>query len=95
MAAPTIRLATGDDMRAITRQNVEAILQLPHLHVPTGEPHVVLGWGLADASTLGDCERLHPGALVAPCFVGQTAPRGDPVYSGAEYAGALMSSTVC
>ncbi len=84
MAAPTFRLATGDDMRAITRQNVEAILQLPHLHVPTDEPHVVLGWGLADASTLGDYQRLYAGALVAPCFVGQIASRGDTVYSTAE-----------
>jgi len=90
MTAPTIHLATVEDMRSITSQNVEAILQLPHLYIPTDAPDVMRSWGVADAANLGTYERPYPGGLVASAFVGQTAPRGDLVYNGAEPAAAFI-----
>lgn len=86
MTAPTIRLATIEELRAITSVNVGEILRLPHLYIATDEPDVMRAWGVADADTLADYERLYPGALVAPVFSGERAGRGDLVYDGAEPA---------
>lgn len=86
---PIIRLATVDDMRSITSQNVAEIPRLPHLYITTDEPDVMRSWGVARADGDGSIavyERLHPGAIVAPCFVGQRASRGDLLYNDAELA---------
>jgi len=50
---PTIRLATHDDMRAITSQHLELIDELPHLYIPAGAvdiplPPYALEMGAAD-----------------------------------------------
>jgi hypothetical protein len=47
-------------------------------------------WGVADATSIGDYERLYPGALVAPQYAGETASRGELIYNGAEPAAALL-----
>lgn len=83
---PTIRLATDDDMRAITSQNVDEIKRLPYLYIATDEPDVMRSWGVAHAATIGDYVRLFPDALVAPRYAGPTASRSDLVYHGAEAA---------
>lgn len=89
---PTIRLATLADLRRITSKNVGDILKLPHLYIPTDDPDVVQGWGVAGTtgpdgeSSVAEAERLFPGTLVAPCFVGKRVSRGDLLYHGAEPA---------
>jgi hypothetical protein len=86
---PTIRLATDDDLRAITSQKLDEILRLPWLYIPTDEPDVMRSWGVAKATGDGSVaiyERLFPGALVAPSYVGQRAERGELLYNGAEPA---------
>lgn len=83
---PTIRLATLEDMRAITSQNLDVIKLVPYLYIPTAESDVMKAWGVASMETLAVYERLYPGGLVAPAFVGETASRGDLVYNGAEAA---------
>jgi hypothetical protein len=90
MTTPTIRLATDDDMRAITSQNLDQIRRLPCLYIATDEPDVMRSWGVALERTFGDFERLYPGALVAPHYDGQTVSRGDLLYNGAEPAAASM-----
>ena len=86
---PTIRLATDEDLRAITSRYVAEILKLPHLYIPTDEPDVMRSWGVArsdgDASVAWYAKR-HPGAVVAPTFAGGMASRGDLLYHGAEAA---------
>lgn len=86
MPAPTIRLARLEDLRSITSQNVGEILKLPHLYIATDDPDVMRAWGVASAASIGDYERLYPGGLVAPQYVGETAERGDLLYNGAEPA---------
>ena len=83
---PTIRLATDDDMRAITSQKLDEILRLPFVYIPTLEPDVMRVWGVALATTLPDTARLYPDALVAPSYAGERASRGDLLYNGAEPA---------
>lgn len=93
---PTIRLATTDDMRAITSQNVAEILKLPHLYIATDEPDVMRSWGVARADGDGSVaiyERLFPGALVAPSYVGQRAERGELLYNGAEPAADFLPTS--
>lgn len=88
---PTIRLATLEDMRAITSQNLDAIKLVPYLYIPTADPDVMRVWGVASMATLGTYERLFPGGLVAQAFVGETASRGELVYNGAEAAADFVS----
>lgn len=83
---PTIRLATDDELRAITSQTLDDMLKLPFIYIATPEPDVMRVWGVAQALTLPDTERLHPGALVAPRYAGERAARGDLLYNGAEPA---------
>jgi hypothetical protein len=86
---PTIRLANDDDMRAIDSRNLPAILELPHLYIPTADGEVMKGWGVAMASGDGSVavyERLYPGGLVAPKFMGKHVDRGELLYHGAEPA---------
>ena len=47
---PTIRLASDDDMRAITSQTLDRIKLLPHVDIPTAEPDVMRSWGVAKAT---------------------------------------------
>lgn len=84
MTSPAIHLATVDDMRAITSQNLDAIKGLPHLYIATDEPSLMRVWGVADAASIGDYERLYPSGLLAPAFAGETASRGDLVYNGSS-----------
>lgn len=86
MTAPTIRLATVEDMRAITSANVGDILRLPYLYITTDDPDVMCPSGVASPDSLADYVRLFPGSLVAPCFVGERVSRGDLLYNGAEPA---------
>lgn len=86
---PTIRLATQEDLRAITSQNLEPIFALPWLYIPADEPGLMRTWGVARSD--GDASvafwaRQYPDALVAPKYVGGTADRGDLLYNGAEPA---------
>jgi len=93
MSTPIIRLATDDDMRAITSQTLELILKLPHLYIATDDQDAMRSWGVAKGTGDGSVavyERLYPGALVAPSFAGQHAARGDLLYHGAEPAAAFM-----
>ena len=89
MTTPTIRLATDDDMRAITSQNLHLIRCLPCLYIATDQPDVMRSWGVALERTFRDFERLYPGALVAPHYDGQAGSRGDLLYHGAEPATAF------
>jgi hypothetical protein len=84
-----IQLATDEELRSITSQNVGEILGLPFLHVATDELDVVRACGV---HTIADYERLYPGALVAPRFDGQTASRGDLLYNGAGPAAVFIQS---
>ena len=86
MSAPTIRLITDDDMRAITSQNLDEIKRLPHLYIATDEPDVMRVWGIALERGFSDSVRLYPGALVAAHYAGPTASRADLLYHGAEPA---------
>jgi hypothetical protein len=86
---PTIRLATDDDLRQITSQNLEPLDALPWLYIPADEPGMMRTWGVARSD--GDASvafyaRQHPDALVAPKFMGQRVDRGELVYNGAEPA---------
>lgn len=89
---PTIRLATEEDYRAVTSKNVEDLLRLAHLYIPTDEGDMMRAWGVAGTPAHGGensvhtTVRLYPGALVAPCFQGQLVSRGDLLYHGAEPA---------
>lgn len=87
---PSFRLATDDDLRAIRSPHLESIHDLPHLYVPTTRSDVMHAWGVARLPSLADLERLYPGSLVAPRYVGETASRGELVYSGAEAAAAFL-----
>lgn len=84
--ATSIRLATDDDLRSITSQNVAEIRRLPFLYIATDEPDVMRVWGVALDRTLPDFERLYPGALVAPQYAGERASRGDLLCNGADLA---------
>ncbi|MGN6518677.1 MAG: hypothetical protein ACTHK2_04545 [Dokdonella sp.] len=86
----TNRLATDEDMRAITSRELDAIDRLPHLYIPTDSGELMRGWGVAHERTLADELRLHPGALVAPANLGQWVERGDLVYHGAKPAEAFL-----
>lgn len=100
MSAPTFRLVTDDDMRAITSQNLGEIANLPHLYVPVAAVAIPLPpldfptegvelmrtWGVAHVSSLAEYARLFPGALVAPKRFGQFVARGELLYNGAEPA---------
>jgi hypothetical protein len=90
MTAPTIRLATDDDMRQIDSRNLERIALLPHLYVPTDGSDVMRSWGIAHRSSIADYVRLYPEALVAPHDFGDRPSRGDLLYNGAEPATALI-----
>jgi alpha-N-acetylglucosamine transferase len=79
-------------LRAITSQNLDDIFDLPFLYICCNQPDVMRSWGVAHAATLGDYERLYPGALVAPRYAGATAQRGDLLYDGAEPAADFMPS---
>ncbi|MDP9123510.1 MAG: hypothetical protein M3N82_02745 [Pseudomonadota bacterium] len=95
---PTICLATDEDLRAITSQNLHLLNELPHLYILASHldwdvpregdaPDVMRTWGIAkghgDGSIFG-YERLYPGAVVAPRNVGQRVSRADLLYHGAE-----------
>lgn len=88
---PTLRLATLEDLRAINSQNMDEMLRLPHLYIPTDEPDAMRSWGVASQDSIGDYERLYPGSLVAPVFVGKRAQRGDLLYNGAEPAADFLA----
>ena len=89
----TIRLATDDNMRAITSQNLDEILRLPFLYICTDKPDVMRSWSVAVPATISHYERLYPGALVAHIFTGETASRGDLLYDGAEPAADFRPSS--
>lgn len=93
-----IRLAVDEDLRAFTSQTSEGLLDLPWLYIPTDDAQVMRSWGIARADGDGSVaiyERLYPGSLVAPRYLGQHADRGDLLYHGAEpaadHAAALQS----
>lgn len=44
MTAPTIRLATSEDMRSITSQNLDDIKRLPFLYIVTDDPAICKRW---------------------------------------------------
>ena len=96
MPKPTIRLATVEDMRAITSKNAADIRRLPFLYIATAEPDVMRVWGVARGpdehgeSSVRETERLYPGALVAPSYLGETVDRGELLYNGAEPASAFI-----
>jgi hypothetical protein len=94
MTTPTIRLATHEDLRSITSQNLDQITRLPFLYIAGAEPGVMRTWGVAGENTVPDTERLYPGSLVAPRYVGETASRGDLLYNGAEPASDFMLANV-
>lgn len=85
MPAPTIRLATDDDMRAITSRNLDEIPKLPHLYISAGDVDIPLppldmstdgvdlmrAWGVANVRSIADYARLFPAALIAPKDFGQ------------------------
>lgn len=86
---PTIRLATDDDLRQISSQNLEPIFALPWLYIPAEEPGLMRTWGVArsdgDASVAFYAHQ-HPDALVAPKFMGGRIERGELLFYGAEPA---------
>lgn len=91
MSQPTIRLATAEDMRAITSKNVDELRRLPFLyiamtHLRPAEPDIMKSWGVASHDSIADYERLYPGALVAPHHFGEIVDRGELLYNGAEPA---------
>lgn len=86
MATPTIRLATVEDMRAITTKNLEDVQRLPFLYIPTDDPEVMRVWGVANADSVRGTEKAYPGTLVSAVYVGERADRGDLLYNGAEPA---------
>ena len=67
------------------------ILHLPDFYVATAEPDVMRSWGVADATSTGDYERLYPGGLVAPRFASETASRCELLYNGVESAAAFRA----
>lgn len=79
MPQPTIRLATVEDMRAITSKNADDLRCLPFLYIASAESGVMRVWGVARGpdehgeSSVVETERLYPGALVAPTYLGETA----------------------
>jgi hypothetical protein len=84
---PTIRLATDDDLRQISSQNWEAVLQLPFVYVPDGDAMAPRGVARSDGdASVVFWARQHPDALVAPKFMGERVDRGDLLYNGAEPA---------
>lgn len=97
---PTIRLATDEDLRAITSQNLELLDALPWLYILVSHidhdvpqdgdaPDMMRTWGVAkghgDGSIFG-YERLYPGAVVAPRNFGHRVSRAELLYYGAEAA---------
>lgn len=100
MPAPTIRLATDDDMRAITSRNLDEIPKLPHLYISAGDVDIPLppldmstdgvdlmrAWGVANVRSIADYARLFPAALIAPKDFGQFVDRSELLYNGAEPA---------
>ena len=86
MTSPTIRLATDDDMRAITSRNLDEIHSLPYVYIPTPDGEVMRCWGVALAGNVADNARLYPGALVAPKRFEDRVDRGELLYNGAEPA---------
>ncbi len=92
---PTIRLATPEDMRLITSQNLERIHLLPHLYIATDDPTICKSWGVAGQisdhgeNTVVSAERLYPGTLVAPRYAGDRPLRADLEDMGAEPAEAF------
>jgi hypothetical protein len=92
MPAPTITLATVEDLCAISSQNLDAIKRLPYLYVPTDDPEVMRVWGIAGSTIAGGessvvaAERNFPGTLVAPHYFGERPMRADLVDLGAEAA---------
>lgn len=91
MPQPTIRLATVEDMRAITSKNADDLRRLPFLYIAMtdlrpAEPDVMKSWGVASHDSIADYERLYPGALVAPHYFGEIVDRGELLYNGAEPA---------
>ncbi len=96
MPEPTIRLVTDDDMRSITSQNVEDILQLPHLYIATDDATICKSWGVAgqlndhDENTVASADRIYPGTLVAPRYAGDRPLRADLEDMGAEPAAAFI-----
>ena len=96
MTAPTIRLATFEDMRSITSRNMDDIRRLPFLYIGTAEPDVMRVWGVAGTlrengeSNVCEAERLYPGVIVAPHYAGETASPGELFYNGAELAAAFL-----
>jgi hypothetical protein len=83
---PTIRLATLEDMRAITTKNLQDIERLPFLYIPTDDPEVMRVWGVANEDSVREAAKNFPGTLVAAVYVGERADRGDLIYNGAEPA---------
>lgn len=91
---PTIRLATDDDLRSITSQQLEKYDDLPCLYIPTAEPDVMRSYVVARSDGDGSVqiyERLFPGSVVAPRYVGDRVSRDDLLYHGAEPAADFCS----
>ncbi len=92
MHAPTIRLATDQDFARISSQNSVEILDLPFLYIPTEDSDVMRSWGVANGlranieCSVREIERLFPGTLVAPKYLGEHMSRGELLYNGAEPA---------
>ena len=99
MTSPTIRLATDDDMRAITSRNIDDIHRLPCVYIALSQfarstdPDAMNSWRVAHEKTLHDYPRLYPGCLVASHSFGDRASRADPLYHGAEPAEAFLPRT--
>lgn len=95
MPAPTIRLATDDDLRQITSRDLTPLDALPWLYIPADEPNTMRPWGVArsdgDASVVFWASK-HPDALVAPKFMGQRVDRAELLYYGAEPAAWFLPS---
>ena len=88
MAAPTIRLATSEDMRSITSQSLDDIKRLPLLYIATVEPDVMRTRGIAGEATVGDSERLYPGSSCSSCALWEMARQIQSV--SREHASAAL-----
>lgn len=96
MTALTICLASSEDMRSITSQNLERISLLPHLYIATDDATTCKSWGVAGhisdhgESTVVSAERLYPGTLAAPRYAGDRPLRSDLEDMNAELAAAVI-----
>jgi hypothetical protein len=105
---PAFRLATDDDLRPITSQNMEDLWLLPQLYIPVEAENIPLpplpfpteglelmrSCGIPKNETVADYVRPYPTALIAPKNFGQFVDRGELVYNGAEPASALPAARI-